>query len=183
LTASQAETDKQVKQVNKQIGELGNKFGSFTEGMALPSMRKIFTEQFGLEDITPYALRRRNGRTLEIDVLARNINYDPKEAYIIEVKSHLKEEGVGQILKTIAAFPQFYPEMSDHKIYGVIAAVSIADNARSAALKEGLYLAQISDDTLKLSVPPNFKPHNFNPNAGNGRKENGAKPKRKRPRK
>ena len=35
------ETDRQIRELGKQIGGLGNKFGSFTEGLALPSMQKI----------------------------------------------------------------------------------------------------------------------------------------------
>jgi len=33
----QAETAKQIRAVNKQLGGLGNKFGSFTEGFINPS--------------------------------------------------------------------------------------------------------------------------------------------------
>ncbi|NTV95645.1 MAG: DUF3782 domain-containing protein, partial [Thiobacillus sp.] len=40
LTVSQKETDRQLKELGKQIGGLGNKFGSFTEGLALPSLAK-----------------------------------------------------------------------------------------------------------------------------------------------
>ena len=35
------ETDRQIKELGKQIGGLGSKFGSFTEGLALPSMEAI----------------------------------------------------------------------------------------------------------------------------------------------
>ena len=44
---------KQLKELGKQIGGLGEKFGGFTEGMALPSMTKILTENFGMEVVTP----------------------------------------------------------------------------------------------------------------------------------
>ena len=35
------ETNLQLKELGKQIGGLGSKFGSFTEGLALPSMEAI----------------------------------------------------------------------------------------------------------------------------------------------
>ena len=55
LAVAQRETDwqlketdrqlrKQLKELGKQIGGLRDKFRSFTEGMALPSMTKILTE-------------------------------------------------------------------------------------------------------------------------------------------
>ncbi len=183
LEKSQEETDRQIKQVNKQLGEMGNKFGSFTEGLALPSMEKVFYGDFGLDVVQPRARRRKNGRTLEIDVLAYDYAGDRKEAYIVEVKSHLTEEGIEQILKTIEDFPKFFSHLSDRKIYGVIAALDIPENLRKKVLRKGLYLARISDDTFRLQVSPDFKPKAFGRDGrgeSNGRKKNGEAPAKKR---
>lgn len=171
------ETWRQIRQVGKQLGELGNKFGSFTEGLALPSMEKVFARQFGLKTVQPRARSSRNGRTLEIDVLAYDYE-NSDEVYIVEVKSHLKEEGIDQLLQTIEDFPNFFPWLSDRILYGVIAAVDVPDNLRQKVWQKGLYLARISDETFKLQVPPGFKPKAFGPAAaanGNGHKRNDAK--------
>ena len=61
---------KQLKELGKQIGGPGEKFGGFTEGMALPSMTKILTENFGMEVVTPRVKVRKAVRSLELDVLA-----------------------------------------------------------------------------------------------------------------
>ena len=66
----QKETDKQLKELGKQIGGLGAKFGSFTEGLALPSMETILGQQFGMEVISPSVRVSKEGQHLEIDVLA-----------------------------------------------------------------------------------------------------------------
>src|SRR5215510_10018510 len=138
------ETGKQIKQVNKQLGELGNKFCSFAEGMALPSMEKILRDHFKMDVVTPRATSRLNERMIEIDVMAYD-NGSRNELYIVEVKSHLTREGIGQILKTIEEFPKFFPLYSDRTIYGIIAAVDIPLNLRAEVVKEGLYLARIQD--------------------------------------
>jgi Sec-independent protein translocase protein TatA len=182
LKKLQEENARQINRVNKQIGELGNKFGGFAEGMALPSMEKVLHDEFGMNVVLPRAKSRSNGRTLELDVLAYD-HGDRNEAYIVEVKSHLTREGIRQILKTIEEFPKFFPLLGDRKVYGIIASVDIPENLQNEVLKEGLYLARISDDTFKLQVPRNFKPKAFTANGGNGRKKNGAKPKRKRTKK
>jgi hypothetical protein len=183
LEESKRETDKALRQLSKQMGELGNKFGSFAEGMALPSMEKVFYRDFGLNIVNPRAKARLNGRTLEIDVLAFDSRGERNEVYIVEVKSHLTEEGIEQILKTIEDFPKFFSHLSDRKIYGIIAAVDIPENLRKEVLRKGLYLARISDDTFKLQVPPGFKPKAFGRNGeaeANGQKKKGATPARKR---
>ncbi len=139
-----AENARQIAKTDKQLGKLGNKFGSFAEGMALPSMEKILYNQFKMDVVAPRAKARLNGRTIEIDVMAYD-NGSRNELYIVEVKSHLTREGIDQILKTIEEFPKFFSAHRDRTIYGIIAAVDIPQNIRAEVLKQGLYLARIHD--------------------------------------
>jgi hypothetical protein len=83
----QKKTDKQLKELGQQIGGLGAKFGSFTEGLALPSMEKILRQRFGMEVVSPSVRVSKDGKHLEIDVLAYT-NGELNTAYIVEVKSH-----------------------------------------------------------------------------------------------
>ena len=167
-----------IRQVNKQLGELGNKFGSFAEGMALPSMEKILRNRFNMDVVTPRATSRLNGRTIEIDVMAYD-NGSRNELYIVEVKSHLTREGIDQILKTIEEFPKFFGAHRDRTVYGIIAAVDIPQNLHAEVMKKGLYLARIHDGTFELLTPKNFKPRAFAfPPEANGKQ----KAKRKKPR-
>ncbi len=178
-----AETDRQIKQVSKQLGEIGNKFGSFTEGMAFPSMEKILREEFGMNDISHRHKAIRNGSSLEIDVLAMNNTGARDEIYLVEVKSRLTDDAIKQVQKRIADFPHFFPNLADRKIYGIIAAVDIPDNLRAEVLKQGFYLARISEDTFKLKVPRDFTPKAFGPAAEtNGHSNGHTKTKKKKPR-
>src|SRR5436309_7404118 len=105
LAVSQVETDrilqdnarqlqdnaKQLQELGRQIGGLGEKWGGFTEGLALPSMTKILKQRFGATFVSPRAKAFRDGRTMEVDVLAYS-NSGSDEVYVVEVKSHLREE-------------------------------------------------------------------------------------------
>jgi hypothetical protein len=162
-----------IRQVNKQLGELGNKFGSFTEGMAFPSMEKILRNQFGMDVVTLRAKSQHNGHSIEIDVMAYD-NGSRNEVYLVEVKSHLTRESVDQMLKTIQQFPKFFGAHQRRTIYGVIAAVDIPDNLRAEVLNKGLYLARIHDGEFELLTPRGFKPTGFGPAA----KQNGKVKKR-----
>lgn len=155
------------------IGELGNKFGSFTEGMAFPSMENILRNHFKMDVVTLRAKSRLNGHSIEIDVMAYN-NGSRNEVYLVEVKSHLTRENVDQMLKTTERFPEFFGAHRDRKIYGVIAAVDIPDNLRAEVLNKGLYLARIHNGTFELLTPRGFKPKAFGPAA----KQNGQTKKR-----
>ena len=63
-------TDRMIQELGKKIGGLGDKFGYFTEGMALPSMERLLTERFGMENLSPRHRVRRSGCEQEYDVLA-----------------------------------------------------------------------------------------------------------------
>jgi len=153
-------TDKQLKELGQQIGGLGRKFGSFTEGMAFPSMKRILRERFGMNIIAPNVQVRKNGKSLELDVFAYS-NGERKAAYIVEVKSHLKEESLQQMLDILHDFPEFFADHADKQLYGILAAVNIPDNMRIKVLKSGIYLANIHDEHFELQVPEDFKARNF----------------------
>ncbi len=155
------ETDKQLKELGKQIGGLGNKIGSFTEGMAFPSMQRILMEEFKMEFVGPRIRIRKNGETIELDVLAY-ANSGIDEVYVVEVKSHLREEHLQEMLKKLERFPRFFPQHKDKALYGIIAAVDIPDEVRKRVLSAGIYLALIKDDTFYLDIPEDFKAKRFN---------------------
>jgi len=151
------EIDQQLKELGKQIGGLGAKFGSFTEGLALPSMQKILGDRFGMEVISPSVRVSKLGQHLEIDVLAyadSNIN----QAYVVEVKSHPREDSITQLKAILNKFRDFFPEHKDKQVYGIIAAVDLPDNLKDKILQEGIYVARISDDTFEMATPDNFCP-------------------------
>jgi len=154
------ETDRLIKELGQQIGGLGNKFGSFTEGLALPSMQKILRQRFGVDTVSPSVRLNREGQHLEIDVLAY-ANGDINAAYVVEVKSHLREKDIEQILKILERFPVWFPEHRDKALYGILAAVDIPEALISQVLAQGLYLAQIHDDLFEMQVPDDFRPRRF----------------------
>lgn len=162
-----AKTDKQLREtgrflreIGRHLGGLGDKFGSFTEGMAFPSMRRLLEEHFHMNVIAPRFRVRRGGRTLELDVLAYS-NAQINEVYVVEVKSHLREDGLEQMRKILREFRDFFPEHQDKKIYGILAAVDAPEDVREKVLREGIYLARIHDEEFELDVPKDFKPRAF----------------------
>ncbi|BCU12934.1 DUF3782 domain-containing protein [Microcystis aeruginosa] len=156
----QKKTDKQLKELGQQIGGLGAKFGSFTEGLALPSMETILRQRFGMEVVSPSVRVSKNGQHLEIDVLAYT-NGELNTAYIVEVKSHAKEESITQLKSILQRFRSFFPEHKDKKLYGILAAVDLSNELREKILEEGFYVARIHDEVFELDIPDNFQPQTY----------------------
>lgn len=154
------ETGKQISELKKQIGGLSDKFGSFTEGMAFPSMKKLLEKRFNMDVITLRARARKKGSSMELAVLAYS-NSKVNEVYIVEVKSHLRQEGIDQMKRILRDFQSYFPGQTGKKVYGILAAVDVNDQLRAKVLQEGIYLALIHDDEFELQVPDDFQPRAF----------------------
>lgn len=149
------ETDKQLKELGKQIGGIGNKFGSFTEGLSHPSITKVLKQKFKVENVLNNF--KNSSKGLEIDVLGYS-NSDVNEVYIVEIKSHLKDEHIEQLLKTMKKFRDVFPEHKNKKIYGILSSVTINDELKERLNKLGIYHATSGENLFKIDSPKNFKP-------------------------
>ena len=151
------ETDRLIKEQGKQIGGLGEKFGSFTEGLALPSMERILQQHFAMEVVSPSVRVRKGGEHIEIDVLSY-ANSGINEAYVVEVKSHPRQEAIEQLERILSRFRTFFPEHQDKVVYGILAGVDWVAEVRQKALTAGFHVATIHDNLFELQSPEGFKP-------------------------
>ena len=149
----------ETRELKRQMGGLSAKFGSFTEGLALPSMAKILSQRFGMEVIAPSVRVKRNGHFMEIDVLAFSNFSD--DMFVVEVKSHLREEALDQMERILREFRDFFPVYKDKRIFGILAAVDAPGALQEKVLQEGIYLARIHDGQFELEVPETFQPRAF----------------------
>jgi hypothetical protein len=154
------QTDRQLKELGKQIGGLGAKFGSFTEGLALPSMEKILRQRFGMEVVSPSVRASKEGKHMEIDVLAYT-NGNLNIAYVVEVKSHAREDYITQLKSILQRFRDFFPEHKDKQLYGILASVDMSPELRQKTLQEGFYVARIQDQVFELDTTDNFQPQSY----------------------
>ncbi|MBI4326766.1 MAG: DUF3782 domain-containing protein [Chloroflexi bacterium] len=153
-------TEKAIREVNKQIGGLANKFGSFTEGLARTSLARIL-RQLGMDVIIPHAKVHKGSRNEEYDMLGWS-NGQKQEVILVEIKSNLDERDLQQTLRKLKQFFTFMPEHKGKTLRGLIAAVDLPEAMSRRAAQLGLYLAQASDENFKLVPPPKgFKPAAF----------------------
>jgi len=153
-------TDRQLKELGAQIGGIGNKFGSFTEGLAFPAMEKILKQEFGLERISSRVKSSQDDRTLEIDVLGYS-NGENNKVVVVEIKSHLRLRDIEQVLKILEEFRNFFPEYADKQLYGMIAVVDASKETLQKVLDAGLYLGRIHDNQFNLMKSRDFVPRCF----------------------
>jgi len=156
LKETDKQLSKQLKNLAEQIGGLGNKFGSFTEGWAFPSMVKLLRNQFKMESIATNFQVKRDAKIIELDVFAYS-NGKLNTACIVEVKSHVREDHIEQLLRQLTKVREFLPEHANKQLYGILAGVQIPEQVKERILQQGLYVAAIHDEHFTLQVPDNFQ--------------------------
>jgi hypothetical protein len=154
------EIDHQLKELGKQIGGLGNKFGSFTEGLALPSVETLLFDHFHIDEFHKRWKKRIGDKRIEIDGLGL-VNGTRNEGYVVEVKSHLDMRSVEQVLEIMRNIRTYFPAFADKTFYAMIAAADVHEDAFQAAVKEGLYVVSFTDELMTFSMPQGFVPKAF----------------------
>ncbi len=155
------ETDLKFKETSRLIGGLGEGFGSFTEGMAYPSMRKILFEQYGIDNtVANYLKRFPDGTEIELDAFGHT-NGTVNNAVIVEVKSNLKSEHIKKFKKKLTEFKDKFPDFATKNLYGIFCTVGkVSSELKSEILNSGIHLAMVHDNIFDLEK--NEKAINWN---------------------
>ena len=162
LKEQSAGTEQKIKEVTKQIGDLGNRFGEWVEDLVAPAAIRLFVErgikiktmQRSVEVVRP---PEAGGGGLEIDVLLVN----GKEAVLIECKSRAAKKHVDDHIARLGKVREFLPHLAKVKLYGAIAAVSLHPSVRDYIVKKGMFVIEPSGDTVAVTNAVEFKPHGW----------------------
>jgi hypothetical protein len=183
LVAAQKETDRQLKdsdrqmaefrrtqeeankELRKQLGGLGNKFGDFAEGMAIPSLIEILAKRFGADQIVETKRMRKGEDEIELDLIGAS-NGATHAVVAAEVKSALNQRELDRFVRNLRRFFQFFPQFRGYKLYGVLAPIDSSKEMDAATLAQGICLARMHGDVFRLTVPPNFQPKDFSETQG-----------------
>lgn len=153
------ETDRVVKEVSRQIGQLGGRWGEFVEGLVAPACETLFAQR----SIPVHAVSSRikaklsGGRHMEIDLLVVNTDV----VMLVEVKSDLKQEDVRDHLKRLAEFKEFFPYHADKRIMGAVAGIVVDESVAKFAIKKGLFVIVQSGDSVPLANDEAFVPRTW----------------------
>jgi len=156
------ETDKKigrmslkVEEVSKTVAALTGKWGRFVEGLIAPGTISMFKERgIGVEKVYQRVKAHKDGREIEIDILAINKEY----AILIEAKSSLGISDVDEHIERLKAFKVFFPEYSDRKVVGAVAGITIEEEADRYAYRHGLFVIGQSGETVKILNDKKFRP-------------------------
>ncbi len=159
MAESSRRVDLQLAELGVQLGGIGNKFGSFTEGLVGSSLRRILFDKFRMDFVAPAPQRRKreDGRNLEADMLGWTNGTDNR-VIVVEIKSQLGVRDLDQLDAILLRLGEFFPEHRGKTAEGMIAAVGITEPMESLVHQRGFHLAKASDDNFELADPVGFQP-------------------------
>lgn len=99
-------------------------------------------------------LKRKDGDTLEIDVLVVNLG----QVVMVEVKASLRVDDVKEFLEDLHRFRDFFPEYTDHELHGALAGMRIEEGADRFAYRQGLFVLAQSGDSMRILNDAAFQP-------------------------
>lgn len=156
----QKQTEKQIKELGKQIGGLHRERGTYTEIILMPSIEDTILNKFKLDSFDTNVRRKIKGDEIQIDAIGFT-NSTRNEVLVVEVKTKLDVTDIDQIEKHLKRLDYFFPEHKDKKKYGLLVALYANKELIEKVHQRGFYFASIKNDLLKLENPKGFVPKLF----------------------
>ena len=161
IEALQKETARQMKETDRKIGELGNRFGELAEHLVVPSIKEKFNELgFTFEQISQdIQITDAKGNFLaEIDILLENGGI----VIAVEVKSKPDYKDIDAHIERMEVLRRRADARGDgRKFQGAIAGAIMKAEVSKYAHKAGFYVIEQSGDTVKINIPNGFKPREW----------------------
>ncbi len=155
--AAEKRSQRLEKELNKRIGELGDRLGDFAEGFVRPAVVKLFRER-GIEVHKVTRKIEANNPQLnlatEIDLLV--INGD--SCVLVEVKSNVSIDDVNEHIERMEKFKPLFPEYANKKAFGAVAGMVVSENVAKYAYRKGFFVIAQQGDLAIILNDSKFQP-------------------------
>jgi len=150
LKSSQAQTDKQIKDMSITLKNLGLNVDGINKTTGLEAEEFFYTslnkekilDNVKFDSIMSNILVDKDDRTHEMDIFLENGN----SVGIVEVKNRVKEKDIKQLKKIVDNFYFFHPTFKNYKIIPALAGKVFPKHIQEKALKNGfVVLTQIGN--------------------------------------
>jgi hypothetical protein len=123
--------------------------------MVVPAVKVMFkARNIGVEKIFQRVEVHKNGRNMEIDIMAVNHEH----VLLIEVKSTLTVDDVKDQLERLKELKEFFPEYTEKKVLGGVAGIVIEEGVDRYAYRQGLFVIGQSGETVRILNDERFIP-------------------------
>jgi hypothetical protein len=151
----------QMKETDRKISSLGSRLGDLVEEIIFPNIVEKFNK---LGYVFGKAGRRVGYRNLqglylaEVDILLENGD----TVLAVEVKTLLTHNDVRDHVQRMEKLRRYADEHGDgRKLLGAVAGGIASEEVKGFAVKSGFFVLEQTGDTVRISVPEDFKPREW----------------------
>ena len=147
------ETDRRIKETQRIVGGLGNRFGDMAEQFLIPALQGKFMDiGFSFEEISRNVVWKNesHGFLIELDALLKN----DTQAMVVEVKAKLDKTDIDEQIGRMEKVRQYANLHGDtRQYYCAIATMAAKETVIAYALSMGFYLIMPSGEDVKVTKP------------------------------
>lgn len=138
MDAFKERMEREVKRINKQWGELSNKLGTIVEDIVYPGTAPVLKKYFKCDpdEMMSNITRKRGNLRDEFDIIATCGN----RVFLIEVKSTLRREYIGEAEEKVERFKKLFPEHRDKEVILIIATLKVTKSVAREVTRRCIYL-------------------------------------------
>jgi hypothetical protein len=155
------ETDRKMQETDRKISKLGSRIGDLVEELIVPNILEKFGKLGYVFGKVAPNVRYSDSRGLyvaEVDILLENGD----AVLAVEVKTKLTDNDVRDHLRRMEKLRRYADEHNDRrKLLGAVAGAIASEEVKAFAVKSGFFVLEQSGDTVKISVPENFRPREW----------------------
>jgi hypothetical protein len=142
-------------ELNRAIGNLGNRFGDLVEHLVSPNLVKKFNAlgyAFGKSNPRTKYEDVKTGKTIaEVDIQLENGGC----VLAVEVKTNPVINDVDEHVKRMGNIRRYADALNDKRDYiGAVAGGIMSESVKNYALKQGFYVLEQSGDTVNIAAVP-----------------------------
>jgi hypothetical protein len=154
------ETDRKMQETDRKISKLGSRLGDLVEEIVFPNiMEKFNALGYNFGNVATNVRYKEEGRILaEVDIRLE----DGDQVLMVEVKTTLTYNDVLDHLQRMEKLRLYADAHKDkRKLLGAVAGAIAPEKVKSFAIESGLFVLEQSGDTIRISIPRDFKPREW----------------------
>ena len=138
MNAFKDRMEKEVKRINKQWGELSNKLGTIVEDIVYPGTRPVLKKYFKCDPdgMMSNITKKRGNLRDEFDIIATCKD----KVFLIEVKSTLRKEYIGEAEEKVERLKKLFPEYRDKEVVLTLATLKVTESVVREVTRRCIYL-------------------------------------------
>jgi hypothetical protein len=147
------ETEAALKETQRIVGDLGNKFGDEAECTLVPDLPEKF-KHFGFDFGAISRNKKINNDKYNIHAEVDAFLENGTQAMAVEVKAKLQKTDVDDHIKRMEKLRRYADLYGDRReLFGALAATVVQEKARDYALENGFYVIEPSGEDVKVTKP------------------------------